>query len=305
MMSQTINFLAFDLGASSGRAVAGLFDGERLRLEEVHRYPNGPVQVLDSLHWDVLQLFEEIKSGLAKCVKTLRAEPQGEACGANIASLSLDTWGVDFGLLDTRDELLGNPYHYRDSRVDGMMEEAFRRVPWEEIFERTGIQFMQLNSLYQLLAMAVQESPLLDVAPTFLNMPGLFNFWLTGRKASEFTIATTTQCYDPRAGDWAWAMLEKLGLPTRIFGEIVPPDAQLAHEGLPAALPVVGGRAQDEVDGRQGVPRRQPLQRREEEDQGIGHKISVQRPPWLAGQAQVGPQPSGVLSDGVQAVVNT
>ena len=226
-MTQTANFLAFDLGASSGRAVLGIFDGERLRLEEAHRFPNGPVRLLDTLHWDVLRLFEEIKCGLAKCVKILRAGPQGEACGAEIASLGLDTWGVDFGLLDARDELLGNPYHYRDGRTNGMMEEAFRRVPREEIFEYTGIQFLQLNSLYQLLAMAVQESPLLDAAQTFLNMPDLFNFWLTGRKVSEFTIATTSQCYDPRAGDWAWSMLEKMGLPTRIFGEIVDPGTQL------------------------------------------------------------------------------
>ena len=217
-MTQTTNFLAFDLGASSGRAVLGIFDGERLRLEEVHRFPNGPVRVLDSLHWDVLRLFEEVKCGLAKCVKI---------CGAEIASLGLDTWGVDFGLLDARDELLGNPYHYRDSRTNGMMEEAIRRVPREEIFEYTGIQFLKLNSLYQLLAMAVQGSPLLDTARTFLNMPDLFNFWLTGRKVSEFTIATTSQCYDPRAGDWAWSMLEKMGLPTRIFGEIVDPGTQL------------------------------------------------------------------------------
>jgi len=217
-MTQTANFLAFDLGASSGRAVLGIFDGERLRLEEVHRFPNGPVRLLDSLHWDVLRLFEEIKCGLAKCVKT---------CGADITSLGLDTWGVDFALLDARDELLGNPYHYRDGRTNGMMEEAFRRVPREEIFEYTGIQFLQLNSLYQLLAMAVQKSPLLDTAQTFLNMPDLFNFWLTGRKVSEFTIATTSQCYDPRVGDWAWSMLEKMGLPTRIFGEIVDPGTQL------------------------------------------------------------------------------
>jgi rhamnulokinase len=253
-MSRTINFLAFDLGASSGRAVVGRFDGERLRLQEVHRFPNGPVRLLDSLHWDVLRLFEEVKCGLAKCVKT---------CGSDIASLGLDTWGVDFALLDARDELLGNPYHYRDRRTDGMMEEAFRRVPREEIFECTGIQFMQLNSLYQLLAMAVQGSPMLDTAHTFLNMPDLFNFWLTGRKASEFTIATTSQCYDPRAGDWAWTMLEKLGLPTRIFGEIVPPGTRLgplhpavAEETGAGDLPVIATAGHDTAAAVAAVPAR-------------------------------------------------
>jgi rhamnulokinase len=254
MMTQTTNFLAFDLGASGGRAVLGLFDGDRLRLEEVHRFPNGPVCVLNSLYWDVLRLFEEVKCGLALCVK---------ACTRDIASLGLDTWGVDFGLLDAQDKLLGNPYHYRDSRTDGMMEEAFRRVSREEIFERTGIQFMQLNSLYQLLAMAVEKSPALDAALTFLNMPDLFNFWLTGCKASEFTIATTTQCYDPRAGEWAWAMLEKLGLPTRIFGEIVPPGTLLgpllpsvARETGAGEVPVIAAAGHDTAAAVAAVPAR-------------------------------------------------
>ena len=251
-MVSTTNFLAFDLGASSGRAVVGRFDGQRLRLEEVHRFPNGPVCLLGHLHWDVLRLFEEVKCGLAKCVKS---------CGGAPASLGLDTWGVDFGLLDARDELLGNPYHYRDSRTNGMMEEAFRRVPREEIFERTGIQFLQLNSLYQLLAMRVQGSPLLDTARTFLNMPDLFNFWLTGRKVSEFTIATTSQCYDPRAGDWAWTMLEKLGLPTRIFGEIVPPGTRLgplhpavAEETGAEGVPVIATAGHDTGSAVASVP---------------------------------------------------
>ncbi|MDH7484748.1 MAG: rhamnulokinase family protein [Anaerolineae bacterium] len=252
-MVKTANFLAFDLGASSGRAVVGRFDGERLRLEEVHRFPNGPICVLGNLHWDVLRLFEEVKCGLARCVKT---------CGAPV-SLGLDTWGVDFGLFDARDELLGNPYHYRDRRTDGMMEEAFRRVPREEIFERTGIQFLQLNSLYQLLAMQVQASPQLEAARTFLNMPDLFNFWLTGRKVSEFTIATTSQCYDPRAGDWAWTMLEKLGLPTRIFGEIVPPGTLLgplhptvAEETGAAGVPVIATAGHDTGSAVAAVPAR-------------------------------------------------
>jgi len=242
-MTQTTNFLALDLGASSGRAVVGRFDGERLRLQEVHRFANGPVRVLDSLYWDALGIFREIKQGLAK---------GAQACGAEIASLGLDTWGVDYGLLDARDELLGNPYHYRDSRTDGMLQEAFRRVPREEIFEHTGIQFLQLNSLYQLLAMAVAGSPQLEIAQTFLNLPDLFNFWLTGRKVSEFTIATTSQCYDPRAGDWAWPLLEKVELPTHIFGEVVSPGTllgplhpALAEETSAGPVPVVASAGHD------------------------------------------------------------
>ena len=217
-MTTNARFLAFDLGAESGRAVVGHFEGERLRLEEVHRFSNGPVQVLDSLHWDVLGLWSEIKHGLK-----LAAMRYGDS----LAGIGLDTWGVDFGLLAADDTLLGHPYHYRDSRTDGMMEEAFRFVSRAEIFQRTGIQFMQLNSLYQLLAMARAKSPALAAARAFLNIPDLFNFWLTGRKANEFTIATTSQCYDPRAGDWARDMLDRLGIPSRIFGEIVPPSITL------------------------------------------------------------------------------
>ncbi|MFQ5812587.1 MAG: rhamnulokinase family protein, partial [Anaerolineae bacterium] len=230
------NFLAFDLGASSGRAMLGQFDGERIRLSEVHRFPNGPVRLPDGggtghrLHWDVLRLWTEIKRGLALAV---------QEHGADLAGVGLDTWGVDFGLLDRDGALVSNPYHYRDSRTDGMLDEAFRRVPRAEIFEQTGIQFMQLNSLYQLLAMVVGRSPALDIADTFLTMPDLFNYWLTGRKVCEFSIATTTQCYDPRQGDWAIPLLERLGIPTHIFPEIVPPGAVLGQL-LPAVAEEVG-----------------------------------------------------------------
>ena len=158
-MATTNNYLALDLGASGGRAIIGRFDGERLALEEVHRFPNGPVHIPsahgDSLHWDMLRLFGEIKEGLTKAVA---------CCGRSLISLGIDTWGVDFGLLDRNDGLLGNPYHYRDSRTDGMLDEAFRRVPREEIFAATGIQFMQFNTLFQLLARQVDDPELLVAA---------------------------------------------------------------------------------------------------------------------------------------------
>ncbi len=239
------SFLAFDLGAESGRAMVGQFDGERIRLSEVHRFPNGPVRLPDGggtgyrLHWDVLRLWTEIKRGLALAV---------QEHGADLAGIGLDTWGVDFGLLDRDGALVSHPYHYRDSRTDGMLDEAFRRVPRAEIFEQTGIQFMQLNSLYQLLAMVVGRSPALDVAETFLTMPDLFNYWLTGRKVCEFSIATTTQCYNPRLpppdeggarGGWAIPLLERLGIPTHIFPEIVPPGTVLG-ELLPSVAEEVG-----------------------------------------------------------------
>jgi rhamnulokinase len=223
-------FLAFDLGAESGRAIVGHLDAKGLRLEEILRFRNGPVRVLDSLNWDVLRLWAEVTRGLNLAIN---------AYGRDLLSVGMDTWGVDFGLLAADGSLLGNPYHYRDSRTDGMMERAFQVVPRAEIYERTGIQFMQINSLYQLLAMSQASSPLLGAAHLFLNMPDLFNFWLSGRKASEFTIASTSQCYDPRAGDWARGMLDRLGIPSRIFGEIVAPGTVLGSL-RPAVLEEVG-----------------------------------------------------------------
>ncbi|MEP7200901.1 MAG: rhamnulokinase family protein, partial [Chloroflexota bacterium] len=207
--------LAFDLGAESGRAMLGRFDGARLSLHELHRFANGAVRVRDSLHWDVLRLFGDIKHGL-----TLASQHA-------ITSIGLDAWGVDFALLDRDDHLIGNPFHYRDRRTDGMMLEAFRVVPRPEIFAQTGVQFMPINTLYQLLAMSRAQSPALQSAATLLMMPDLFNFWLTGRKVSEFTIASTTQCYNPRERRWATTLLERLHIPSHIMPEIVPPATTL------------------------------------------------------------------------------
>ena len=218
-----MNYLAFDLGASSGRALLGTIEDGRLEIIELHRFPNGPVELPSGLHWNALGLWAEINQGL-------RA-----AAPYHPVSLGLDTWGVDFGLLDSQDVLIGNPYHYRDSRTQGMLEEAFKRVPREQIYARTGIQFMELNSLYQLYAMAANQSPALEIAQTLLFMPDLLNFWLTGRKVNEFTIATTSQAYSPLTGSWATDILEALGIPTHIFGEIVPPGTVLGPLREPVA----------------------------------------------------------------------
>ncbi len=216
----TINkcFLAVDLGAESGRSVVGSYDGSTIRLAETHRFPNQPIRIHGSLHWDVLRLFGEIKDGLARSVRE---------CAGPLVSLGLDTWGVDFGLLDWDGMLLANPYHYRDSMTDGMIEEAFRRAPREEIFGCTGIQFMKINTLYQLLALVLRGSSLLRVAESLLMMPDLFNYWLTGRQVCEKTIASTSQCLDPRTGFWATALLEKLEIPSRIFPELIQPGAPI------------------------------------------------------------------------------
>ena len=213
-----LSMLALDLGAESGRAMLGRFDGERLRLTQVHRFPNPPVRLPDGLHWDVLHLWSEVKQGIALAVRDHAPD---------LAGIGIDTWAVDFGLLDRQGRLLSNPYHYRDSRTDGMVDETFRRVPRADIFQQTGIQFLQINSLYQLLAMATSRSPALDIAETFLTIPDLLNYWLTGQAVCEFSNATTTQCYNPREGDWAVKMLQKLDIPTHIFPQIVPPGTDL------------------------------------------------------------------------------
>ncbi len=213
------NYLALDLGAESGRAMLGRLQDGALTLQEVHRFPNAPIRQPDGLHWDALRLFSEIKAGIR-----LGLEAAGDE---GIAALGIDTWGVDYALLDERGALLGNPYHYRDSRTDGMLERAFERVGRAAIFEATGIQFMQLNTLYQLLAQREQNPAVLEQAHTLLTMPNLFNYWLTGVQACEFSNATTTQCYDPRAGDWARSLLRQLDLPERIFPRVVPPGTVL------------------------------------------------------------------------------
>lgn len=251
-MTRPARFLAFDLGAESGRAFVGSLVGDRLRVIEVHRFANGPVRVQGSLQWDAHRLWSEIKHGLAQATSTY---------GRELCSIGLDTWGVDFGLLAPDDTLLGNPGHYRDSRTDGMMEEAFKLVPRSELYQRTGIQFLQLNSLYQLLALVRAGSPALAAASTFLLMADLFNFWLTGRKACEFTIATTSQCFDPRAGDWARDMLAKLEIPTRVFGEVVRPGTILGPvqpsvigEIDASPIPVVATAAHDTASAVAAVP---------------------------------------------------
>jgi rhamnulokinase len=212
-MGERVRLLATDLGAESGRTVVGTFDGERLTLEEVRRFPNRPVEVTGTLHWDVLRLYADILDGI-------------RAAG-RVASVGIDTWGVDFALLDRRGHLLGNPVHYRDRRTEGMLDEAFRRMPAQELYARTGVQFLPINTLYQLLALVVSGDPQLEAAHRLLTMPALLAYWLSGIAADEFTDATTTQCFDPRANSWAWELLERMAIPSRIFGEVVPPGTDL------------------------------------------------------------------------------
>jgi rhamnulokinase len=211
-------YLGVDLGAESGRVIAGLWDGKTMRLEELHRFPNGGVWLGDTFRWDALRLWSEIQNGLA-----VGARNYARA----VRSVGVDTWGVDFTLLSASDELLGQPYHYRDARTRGMLEKAFQRVPRGEIFAATGIQFMEINTLYQLLAVQERSPELLAAAKTFLTMPDFLNFCLSGAKVCEFSIATTTQCYDPQKRGWAVGLLNRFSLPTQIFPQIVQPGTRI------------------------------------------------------------------------------
>ncbi len=212
------NFLAFDFGAESGRAMLGSISAESLVLEELHRFPNTPVRLPIGLYWNTLGLFHEILQGLTKAGRERRLK---------LAGIGVDTWGVDFGLLGRDGALIDNPRHYRDSRNNGMLERTFAAVPRERIFAETGIQFMQLNSLYQLYAAKLACAPGLEAADKLLFMPDLFNYWLTGVAKSELSIASTSQFYNPAKSRWATELFEALGLPVRILADIVPPGTLL------------------------------------------------------------------------------
>ena len=212
-MASVETYIAVDLGAGSGRVMEGSFDGERVELQELHRFPNPGVRVLDGLHWDVLHLWEEIQTGLRK------------AAADKPVSAAVDTWGVDFALIDRSGALVSNPYHYRDSRTNGLLPKVLDIASREEIFDHTGLQFMEINTLFQLYSM--KNSAALDAADALLMMPDLFHYWMTGVKVCEYTDATTSQFYDPRKKMWAKPLLEKLGLPTHILREVVQPGTKL------------------------------------------------------------------------------
>jgi rhamnulokinase len=212
------NYLAVDLGAESGRVMLGRLENGTLELEELHRFPNEPVRLPTGLYWDTFRLLHEIVHGLTMA---------GRDRQLRIDGIGIDTWGVDFGLLGTDGALLDNPRHYRDDRTNGVPGRLFSVVPREEVFQRTGIQFMQLNSLYQLYSMRLAESPALRGAAKLLFMPDLLGYFLTGRQAAELTIASTSQFYDPREGRFATGMLHRLGIPVAMLPEIVQPGSRL------------------------------------------------------------------------------
>ena len=202
------------------------FNGRSLELQELNRFPNTTVTLNGTLHWDFLRLWRDIKAGIAK----------GKALKP--ASIGVDTWGVDFGLLDKQGTLVGNPVHYRDSRTVGKMERVFEVVPRSEVFAQTGIQFMELNTLYQLMSLVDSQSPQLDIADTLLFSPDLLNYWLTGAKVCESSITSTSQMVNAQTGTWATEMLDKLGIPTHFLPEIVPSGTRLGeYDGIPVIAP--------------------------------------------------------------------
>jgi len=216
-MSSKINCLSIDLGAESGRVTGVGYDGRRLHLNELHRFSTTPVKNDGTFYSDILKIWSEIQTGIEKGKQF------------NPDSIGIDGWGVDFALLDSQDNLLSNPVHYRDSRTDRMMEKTFSIVSKREIFKQTGIQFMPINTLYQIMSLIDSKSPHLFNANTFLTIPDLLNFWLTGTKVCEFTNSTTTQMYNPLIGDWAKSLLKELNFPTQIFPEIVQPGIKLGE----------------------------------------------------------------------------
>jgi rhamnulokinase len=247
-----VHILAFDLGAESGRAVLGTLDGRRLSVHEVRRFPNTPLSLAGHIHWDVYGILDEMKSAMRETASAIGARP---------ASVGVDTWGVDFGLLAKGGALLGLPFCYRDHRNDGAMEDYFKLVPRDFLYEATGIQFLPFNSLFQIYAMVRERSALLDEASDLLFMPDLFNFLLTGKKAAEFTIATTSQLLDPRTRAWIPGLFQAMGLSKKILQDIVEPGTILAPFSADVAsatgfrdVPVVATAGHDTAAAVAAVP---------------------------------------------------
>jgi rhamnulokinase len=211
---KTSRYLAFDLGAESGRALIGDFQDDRLLFNELGRFPNGTITVRDHLHWNIFNLFENIKEGLKTYTKQSDRPPQ---------SVGIDTWGVDFALLAGDGSILGLPYGYRDRRTEGAMESFFEKIPRDRVYELTGIQFLPLNTLFQLESMVRDGSPLLTIATDLLFMPDLMHYLLTGIKITEFSFATTSQLYNPVKGDWEDELFSALDLPKTLMQPIVMP----------------------------------------------------------------------------------
>ncbi len=236
------HYLAADLGASSGRTIVGTLENGKLTLKEMNRFWNGPTEINGTLYWDFVHLFRNIQDGITLAKKEF---------GSGLVSMGIDTWGVDFGLIDSQGKLLGNPVNYRDARTDGMPAKVFAAVGKETVFAQTGIQFMQLNTLYQLYSLAQSGNAQYQQADKLLFVPDLLNYWLTGKMAANRTFASTSQFYNPVTKNWAFDLLEKLNVRTDLFAPFADPGTVL---GDCSGLPVVNVGSHDTASAFAAVP---------------------------------------------------
>ncbi len=251
-MTQSVHFVAADLGASSGRLMVGRWDGSKFSLDELHRFPNRGVEISGSLHWDVSGMWSEIQRGLMLYRERFHDPP---------AAIGVDAWGVDFALLDGSGELLGNPYHYRDARTDGIPQLVFQRIDERQLFLWTGVQTMQINTIFQLYSMVRDADPKLKAAATLLMIPDLFHYFLCGERVVEHTEATTTQMYSPTNG-WARQVLDTLEIPPRILPDVVRPGTKLGPVraevlrdiGCSHGFPVVAVASHDTASAVAAIP---------------------------------------------------
>ena len=253
-MKKALNLLGFDFGASSGRAMLGSLNDGKLTIEEVHRFSNDPVKLCGRFVWDIPRLFYEMNQALLKLSRS----------GLTVDAIGIDTWGVDFGLLDKNGHLLGLPVHYRDARTEGMPEKVRKIISDEELFSRTGIAFNSFNTLYQLYAMKDEGDPTLESANELLFMPDLLAYFLTGEKGTEYTVASTSQLLNPYTRDWDRELMEKLGISARIFGEVKLPGTargtllpEIAKECGVAEIPVIAVGGHDTASAVAAVPARE------------------------------------------------
>jgi len=251
-MAEVKKYIAVDLGAESGRVMLGSVSAEKLVLEEIHRFSNGPIEENDSLRWDFDRLFSEVKIGIGKAVKAARAQVWG---------IGVDSWGVDFGLLDADGKLIENPYHYRDSQTNGMREKAFELISKREIYENTGVQFMQLNSIYQLLAMRLNNSIALAKAKNLIFIADLLSYYLCGKIFGEYSLASTSQLMDMQTGRWSKEVLERLSLPVNIMPKVVSPGtvvgqltAKIGTDLGCGSIPVIAVGSHDTASAVVAVP---------------------------------------------------
>ncbi len=245
-------YIAVDLGAESGRVMLGTVSADKLSLREVHRFLNGPIEEDSSLRWDFNRLFSEVKTGLAKAISKSNGE---------VAGIAVDSWGVDFGLLDEQGELIENPYHYRDSRTNGMMEKAFELMPKRAIYENSGLQFIQVNSIYQLLAVRLENSEVLARAKKLIFMADLISYHLCGQAYAEYTLASTSQFVDMKTGKWSKEIFRRLELPIDIMPEIVSAGTvvgklkrEIADELGCSSVPIIASGSHDTASAVAAVP---------------------------------------------------